>query len=647
MKEEKEELIIDEKFVKPYFGANGKRYGNYWKALDQFWHLSFHFDGYFMHIPSKGEIAAFQATKSGDDMDGNPYFQRLIDMRRPSESDTIKIYRRDIYLPESMSPCFKVYNSLRKIVKSPDWKIDYSDSLRPSSIADGEYLEDYCEQSYPDFNSVENWFYTYGMRKMLIDANALCYVLPKDFDIEPNEYYKPIAQIVHCKDVYDFKENEYAIFKVDCDYQFTTSGDIKRKGQVLGIITKDGYWEARQRSMKMDFDLVEVMTFETPMKYLPAFMTGGVVKKYSKDNTIYNSFLAPMLPGLDGMARAISDEDAEWVQHVYSTMWYLSMQDCRVCMGKGYVNGKGKQSITCSECNGTGGAPKSPYRDMVIKAGTFDSDKIPTPPAGYIQKDTKIAEIFKERIKDKEYRSLASVNFEFLAQTPAVNSGISKAYDRQETDTFTYTVAYHSVENFIKNIYYFINEFRYSTRVPNEDERYEMLPIIPIPRKYDLLTSSALINEIEIAKKADLDPEIIDKYEMELLCKEFPDDTDLRDRMNLKKSLDPFPRIDKKDLADLLLAGSIDKIDATVSIYIHKFIEKALFEYKSKPLPSGKREGIDFVHKPFDKQMEVIYKYAQEVIDKTDAAQNIKAKAQLEKFKSANPVKDNLNNGNA
>lgn len=630
MKEDKEEFIVDEQTIKPYFSGR-KKYSNYYKALDLYYHMSFHFDGYFMHIASRDEQMAFQYNQK-DEMSGNPYFTRLIDMRRPSESDTIKIYRRDIYLPETMSPCFKVYNALRKIVKAPDWKIDYSKALKPAKIANGEYLEDYCEFDYPEFNSVENWFYTYGMRKMLMDANALVYVLPIDFDVQPNEYFRPIAQVVNCKNLYDYKENEYAIFKLDCEWKYKDGKNLERKGTVLGIITKEGYWEARQRNVKGEFDLVEVMKYETPMEYLPAFLTGGVVKNYSKDKTLYNSFLSPMLPGLDGMARAISDEDAEWVQHVFSTMWYFSSQDCRACMGTGYVNGKGKNPITCSQCNGTGGAPKSPYRDIVLKTGTFDSDKQPTPPAGYVQKDTKIAEIFVDRIKNKKFEALASVSMEFLSDIPLNTSGTSKAYDRQELDNFTYSVAYHSVENVIKNIYYFINEFRYSKVIPNADEREKMLPIIPVPANYDLLNSGAIISQLDSAKKAGLDPEIIDKYEMELLAKEFPDDTDLRDKMMLKKTLDPFPRLDVKDLNDLLLGGSVEKRDVIVSNYLHSFIEQALFEHK------------DFIDLPFDKQKEIIYAYADEKMLKMDSAQKIKDENSIKKLKLLNQNQPNPTN---
>lgn len=613
---------INYDFILPFF-LGKKKHKHYNKSVDEFFHMDFHFNGYFVPPVFTAEQGMERLTFNKDETTLlNPYFARLIDARRPSESEQIKLYRRTIYLPESKSPCHKVYNSLRKITEANNWQPDYKNVKQSPSIADDESLEDYCEENYPEFDSVKNWFSTYALKHMLVDSNSLVYVLPKEFEIDPKEYYKPVATIISCHNVYAYKENEYVIFKVDRDYEYK-SGKNMVKGLCLGIITKDGYKEAQQTDSKNNFELVDVMDYT--LTELPAWIMGGVIKTKNSDATLYNSFLAPMLPGLDGMAMAISDEDAEWVQHVYSTMWYFSSQDCNHCQGSGKVKKKGGQTIDCTVCNGQGNAPKSPFRDLVIKPASLGDNTTPTPPAGYIQKSTEIVKVFVERINKKEYRALSSLNMEFLAEAPLVNSGLSKQYDRQELNIFVSAVARHCIKNVLSPVYYFINEFRYMERVKDAKKREEMLPKLHVPDDFDLITNDVLEEQLKKATDSKLDPEIIDQMEMEYIAKNFPNNPELREKMILKKRLDPFPRMSYDEKSSMLLSQSVDKVDIILSNYLTSFIEQVLFEVP------------DFCELKLDKQKEKMMEYANEKMKSLDAAQKLKDKAALDKIKATPP----------
>lgn len=609
------EFEVNDATIKPFWGGR-KKHKYYFKELDYFYHMSFHMEGYFLHIATTDELSqSSDITNQSTHENSKYYFERLIDLRRPSESDAIKAYRRLIYLPLTQSPCFKVYNSLRKIVKASDWKIDYSKTKVAPGVADDETLEKYCEYNYPKFNSVENWWYNYGMKHMLVDANALIYVLPEKFDIEDNEYYKPIANIIYCKDVWDYKENEHVIFKLDREYTFA-NGNQQTKGQVLGIITRFGYWEARQIKQTPGFEIVEIMLFPQEMEEPPFWKIGGVPKKVEKDYTLWQSFMAPMLPGLDAMARESSDADAEMVQHVYSTMWYFSQQDCKVCMGTGKVNSKGKQSITCTVCNGLGNSPKSPNRDLVLKSGSFDQEKMPTPPAGYIQKNQDIIKVFAQRLEAHEITALKSINHEFLAYSPEKQSGIAKSMDRQELTAYTYAVAYHSVENVIDDVYWYINYFRYNQIVKNEQTLEQMLPKIAIPQNYDLLTESVIEAQIKSAKESNVDPEIVDAMQIEYVSKKFPNDEALRYKMKCIKQLDPFPGKTAQEKSDMMLAKTVTVEDVVLSNYIYQFIERATIENE------------DFYEWEYQKKIDLMNKYVEEKTSNMDKVAKLKMKQQ-------------------
>ena len=155
---------------------NGARHAAYDEAVDIMDHLSFHIDGFVFH--------AHDDDKKFDPMRHlrlmfldihqrtNPYFKKLIDDRRPSESSTIKNYRRRIYASITKEPSFKVINSLNKIVRSEDWKVDYSKAEIPKKIKEGEGLEDYAEKNYPFFGSLTNWLFVFGIKKILGDPNG-------------------------------------------------------------------------------------------------------------------------------------------------------------------------------------------------------------------------------------------------------------------------------------------------------------------------------------------------------------------------------------------------------------------------------------------------------------------------------------------
>ncbi len=624
-------------FVKPYWDG-AKKNKNYAKALDAYYHVSFHFDGYFIPpldgVQQQGQAA--NTTHYGNDpMYGNPYFMRLIDMRRPSESDQIKMYRRNIYLPQTKSPCFKVYNSLRKIVKAEDWKIDYSKTKMSKKVADDESLENYCEKNYPMFNSIENWVYTYGFKQMLVDANALIFVLPlpKADPKDKAEYYRPFANIIHSKRVLDFKDNDYAIYESEDTCTYNDNGE-HREGKVLVIITKDGVWEARQKdSGNTSFDIVLITDFEKelgkPLTKLPAWKLGGIDKDFNLHGRLYDSFIFPIIPGLDAAAREMSDSDAEVVQHVYSTMWYYALQDCKNCNGTGKTNKNGKQSI-CNTCDGKGIMSKSPYKDMVINPATFDGEKMPTPPAGYITKQTDMVKLQADRIVSHIYNALSAVNMEWLSSVSLNQSGKAKEVDRDELNSYVYSIAYHLVENIVKPVYYFINEFRYMNLVPDDAERAKQLPTIAIPAKYDILTANVLEQQMKSAMDSKADSEIIDQLELEYVQKKFPNEPDLRNRMKLKKSMDPFPRMSVEEKTSLLLAKTVEPVDVIMSVYLAPFIEQSL------------KENEKFMTLGFKEQKAALYKLATDKLASLDAAQKLKDEAAIKRAKAlGNPALDN------
>ncbi len=591
-------IEVNKEFIEPYIKGN-KTHEAYGITKDIADHLRFHFDGYvYREKKQKGEKE-------------NPYFNQLIDTRRPSESEHIKEYRRKIYLPKTMQPCFKILNSLKKIVKSPDWNINYSKADKPAKIREGEQLEDYCEYNLPFFGSVENWYYSFGLKQLLTDPNGLVCVLPISYEVNPEDYRKPYPYFVASEHVYDFVEDEYAIFRTNITYEYKSdNGKQIYKDFVICIVTKDQVWEVRQINQKGDYEIVLKLTLT--FGKMPAFRIGGVYKEIIDNSAVFESFVSAILPGLDAAARETSDLDAEVVQHIFTTMWYYASQGCATCNGTGSVM-KAKVQVVCGTCSGAGVMAKSPYKDLIVKPGSLD-EHTPKPPfAGHIEKNTEIVKIQDERIFNHIFEALSAINMEFLAQTPLSQSGKAKEVDRDELNSFVYGVCYHSVI-VIQKIYYFINEERVMDLGFSEKEKKQMLPEIAIPERFEILSENYLQEQIANSKDK-INPVIISAQEQEFVNKKFENNHDLRDRIKTIIQLNPLPSMSPEQKDEAVLSGTILKEDAIVSNYIQFFVEKAI------------NENDKFLEMEYDQKYKIIQGYAQGKLAEADAAQVKKDKA--------------------
>lgn len=553
-----------------------KRHRFYAKSINIKNHNSFHIDGF----------------ESDDDEGENPYFNKLIGERRPNESANILAYRKKIYLSKTTQPCFKVLNSLKKIVKSQDWKIDYSKSVVPG-ITKSDTLQDYCEKNYPVFNSLENWLYTYAVQYIITDPNSLIYVEPYNWDIANNDKYSPVAKFASSEDLLDYKDGEYALFKTD-RLQTITVEKSSYDLPIYCIMTKDAIIDLVPIDLEKNYKID--IKWQHNLGYLFCFKSGGIYKKYEVGNPLYVSFINPMLSGLDAVAREISDLDAEVVQHIYSTMWYIAGNDCKDCKGTGMINRYGQQTA-CSKCDGNGRMLKSPYKDIVVSQKLGESN-LPTPPAGYVQKQTEIVKLQDERIANHIYDALGALNMEFLAQSPLNQSGVAKEVDRDELNNYVYSVAYHLVENVLNPIYKMVCDMRYIGAVPSIKERTEMLPIINIPEKYDLLSTNTLVDNYKKMKESNLDQNIISEIENDLINKMFANEPDVRKRLMVNKELDPLKGLSMEDKTAMLMVQGITKEDLIVSNYI---TELTLLAYE---------KDNNFFNLDLTKQREIVYQLA-------------------------------------
>jgi hypothetical protein len=534
----------------------------------------------------------------------------VIEERRPSESERIKEYREKIYVPITEATVSKVITSLSKIRRSQDWSIEYDASKIPAKVAGrkGETLQDYCEKNYPYFKSITNWAFSVLLRAMCIDANAIEAIWPINRQPQSTEFLKPFATIFHSDQVLDYVMDDYAVLLSTDMYTYRDRDQIERMGVVIYVINTTHIH--RWVQVDLDQSMREEWRYEHRLGYAPIRRLGGVFFRGYDNIFVYKSRIQGMVPRLKEAARIYSDLQAEIVQHVHSDKWLFSQTECRHCSGKGYLEDRKHE---CKSCNGVGYVSTSPYSNMVLRPqNNMEQGQVPTPPAGYIQK-TDVA-LMVDRIDaqvDKQiYQALSAINMEFLAKAPLNESGMAKEVDKDELNNFVHSVAEDMVSA-IDWTYRVNNDYRYKDLVPNLEEREGMLPNIPVPEKFDLLSSTLLLDDLAKAKQNGINPVIQNELQIEYAAKKFYNEPRVKNELEAIFELDPFPNISDEEKMTRLSNDGITQIDYVISSNIQQFVRRAM------------TEDPQFASKKLSDRKKVMEKYANEVIRKNSPAEQL------------------------
>lgn len=534
----------------------------------------------------------------------------LIDKRRPSEPEAIKDYRKSIYVPMTKNPIQKVINSLCKIRRSQDWNIDHESEI-PSTIAEGESLEDYCEKNYPGFQSITNWAFSDLLKQYLIDANSVVAIIPKRAPANSAEYIKPVAEVFTSDQViYIDEEEEYCVLlSADKNVYKNPNGRKTFTGNIYYILTTTQvvrYKQGASNILELDID------YTHDIGEVPAFRVGGLFHKRVNNQTIYESRISAMIPNLDEAAREYSDLQAEIVQHIHSEKYAYTNTECPTCRGTGSVRVDGKE-VKCSNCNGVGHVQSvSPFGVTLVSAAALGEHQLPTPPIGYINKDVEIAKLQDQRVQDHIYRALSSLNMEFLAQSPLNQSGTAKEVDKDELNNFVNSIA-EDIVKILDRVYYFICEYRYKISVPKKDDRLQLLPKIAVPEKFDLLNSQYLMEEVKTAKDAGVSPSVLKHLQIDYARKKFNSDPDKAKEVEAVFELDPLFGYSHDDKLAMLSANGITMRDYVISCNINQLVAQCV------------DKDEQFFDLKFEAKKKIVIELADDIIKANSTVETIKS----------------------
>lgn len=541
------------------------------------------------------------------------YPEEVIERQRPNEPDIVKDFRKEIWEPITMPKFTQIVSSLSKIRRSSDWSVkhDIAES-EVSRIAEGETLEDYCEVNFPFFGSITNWVFSVLMKPYLIDPNAVILVMPLETEIKPNEFLRPYPYLFDCVDVIDFVPEQYAILNDP------EGSRLYRDGKSFYVVTTQLIQRWEQISAK---NYTITFDYEHNMNELPAFKLGGLIAKSHGRNFLFESRIKGVLPNLNEAVAEYTDLQAGKRLHIYPERWQYSQHECGPCKGTGQLKnpdwvagGTMPNSINCRACGGLGYVANSgPYSMMIIKPVEAGKQAPPGPPAGFIEKDVEIIKIMDESWRRHIFDALASINFQFLDQSPLNQSGVAKEVDKEELNNTVHAIA-EDIVRIMDEVYRRIAYYRY--RILYSPEQIEkMLPSIAVPDHFDLLSSQFMQEEIGKAKSSKLNPTIVSAMEIEYSGKRFINEPEVKDRLELILKLDPLPNVTEDEKMSMLSNKGITLLNYVISSNIQAFVQRAL------------NEDDSFAEQNLEAQVAKMAEYAQEQID----AQKVEAEEAMKK----------------
>lgn len=548
--------------------------------------------------------------------DGKPPL-KIINKQRPNEPDIVKAFRLDIWEPITKPTFSRVVSSLGKIRRSSDWSIIYP-TEEFARIREGNELESYCEKNYPYFTSVTNWIFSVFLKQYLIDSNGVVLVMPLNTKIDQTEYFEPFSTIYNSCDVIDFKSEQYAVLNMaeGCTY-FDDKGNVKNGKSVLFVTASR---IERRDQINDEGDSKISFEFDHNLNFLTAFKNGGVICDSDQNNYLYESKISGILPNLNEAIAEYTDLQAGKRLNIYPERWEFSNHECPKCKGTGIITNaswRPGQSAAlrqhaCGNCV-NGYIPSGPFSKMIVKPVDVTKQAVPTPPAGYIEKDIEIIRLMDESVDKHIYKALASINFQFLDQVPLNQSGVAKEVDKEELNNTVHSIAEDLIA-MMDNIYKANAYYRY-IKLYSASDIDNMLPKIPVPDHFDLISSQYMQEEIERARKSQINSLLISEMEVEYSGKRFAMDAEINNIMRLAHKLDPLPGKTVEEKLAMSSNKTITRINNVISDNIVYYLRRALFENE------------DFEKWPMDKQQETLISYADEQIAAMDEAAKLIAQA--------------------
>lgn len=522
--------------------------------------------------------------------------EKLLNMVRPREEKATKDYRLAAYQPTTKSTAEKGVAIVSKIFNPALYTIQWKNRSDNASK-----LEKYTLESYPEYNSVITFLQQTATKKMLADPNGVMAVTITDYDIKEEDRPEPVVKIYGSKNIWYQDHESFLIFK---------RREVQQKGPDLFFFCfYDENKIVEFTAYKVTPDkvaIVETKRYEHGFGEIPVWHLRGVPEVMDNGSVYYKSFFEAAVPFWNLAINHESDLFGAYINHLHPLRAELAeecdyRQDGQRCKQGRLTFADGK-AIDCPSCHGSGyRSVKSPYGVYQFNKEKLSGEgSASLVPVQYITVPTEPTAMLERRVEMLLEKGLYALNMDILNKVGENQSGVAKVIDRDELYDFLYRISTVMFDIHLSNIFYFINKYMFG--VSDKTEADKNLPEINKPTQFDIQSAMEIVEELKVAKEAKLNPQYIRQKQKQANDKEWASSPDIKTKLDLMIELDPAPELNPDDIKLIVDSGFMPKEYAVIHHNIEIFVDKALAESKN------------FTEMPKDKKLEILKKYAQELM---------------------------------
>lgn len=504
-------------------------------------------------------------------------YPSFLDKNRPKERKEFKSYRKDIFKNLVLPFRTKVRNQFLSIRNAEDFYIQFKSE---ENLDEKRTLEYYCENLFGLHKSVQNWIWNEWLKLFLEDPNSVGVILPVE-KASQNEYRDARGLFLPCDNVIYFAQGQFAVLlSLETSTYTDATGKKKTDGKILYFFDNESYTIATQisefregGSYLAQFSLLGIdplvnevgetgYYFNFPLHgstEFPVFNVGMTVKEskaFGKFN-LYDSIIADAIPHLQTAMQRANDKEISAIHHTALREWQYTQKKCGCGDGtvkKEVLDSDGNfvsfVNETCPKCGGSGYTAFVDSLEIMLvtppKPVGFDDDKVavmPTPPGGYIEGSIEPLKAFREEFEYEIRDAYKALGMEHLNESPIVQSGISKKYDRGELSQLLTNVSRFLKEEIFDTVFECIDSIRYGF----SGKSGQQLPVVSTPKRFDLSTEEITRLELEQAINKGFDSSIIDSKTLKYIEQATGKESEFYKKYELRMKIDPYRSLTNED----------------------------------------------------------------------------------------------------
>lgn len=507
----------------------------------------------------------------------------LLERARPREDEEVKTYRLENYEPTTKAGADKAIDIVSKVfnptLSSIVWKQQNEQTKK---------LQGYTLEYYPIYNSVVSFDKDVLLRKMLADPNAVIAEKPEFVPDTDTQMIKPVSVIYGCASVWWYDRDCFLMFlrkeiEDGQEYYYFAYYDKTQYAELEVWYTDN--------DKLIHFDEVEFYTHD--FNEIPAWFLRGKSKSMDNGEIMYESFFSSALPHWNLAVIHESDLLGAFITHMHPHKYELTSEcghefkhDNHIfkCIN-GVLKGVGGIShdyngTDCPSCSGTGRkAVTSPYGTYQFNMKKLDEGQVPSSmlPVGFITIPVDATKMLQERTQEMNNKALWSINMDVEDKVGENQSGVAKVIDRSAQHDTLYTIASVIFDVHLTNQYYFKNKYMFAIQASSENKKEDVnLPEINKPTQFDVLTTAERLSNLELARKAGLNKNILRYKEIEAANRDFSTSPDVRRYVIALLELDPLYGFTQDEINLGVSQGVIRKTDWTIHENLKPFLDRAI-----------------------------------------------------------------------